>query len=101
MSQDNSPITNIPSDCLDGEALGRLLLLGNPNRDGSAARAIRNRIERGHPLPPAINLPGHRGRLWLRQTVLQWLEAYEAPLKKKKRGRPRKVDALAMQKRRE
>lgn len=93
MSDNMNTPAAVTSDCLDSEGLGRLLGLGNPARPGSAARAIQARIERKHPMPPAVNLPGHRGRIWLRATVLRWLAAYEAPLA---RGRPRTIDLIAM-----
>lgn len=81
---------------LDGEALGLLLGLGNPDCPGSAARAIRARIERNHPMPPCITLPGLRRRLWRRSTVERWLDGYEAPLCGKKGGRPRKLDLMVL-----
>lgn len=81
-------------DLLDAEGLGHFLGLGN-ERPGSAARAIAARIERGHELPPCVEVPGLRGRRWLRSTVIRWLKRYEAPLRGRV-GRPRKIDQLAM-----
>jgi hypothetical protein len=83
-------------DLLDSEQLGRFLGLGNEKNPGSAARAIRSRIERHHPLPPCISVPGMRRRLWRRCTVERWLASYEGPVHRSRGGRPRKLDLLAM-----
>ena len=37
---------------------------------------LRNKVSAGHPLPPRIQPPGSRHRLWLRQAVHDWLDQF-------------------------
>lgn len=90
-----SPSDSGDSDMMTAAELGLYLRLGDgcPHR---AAAAIRSRMRHGHPMPPAIRVPGHRARLWDRETVRRWLANYEAPARRRP-GRPNKLDQLAMQ----
>lgn len=59
---------------LAAEDLGRLIC---PRSE--APRALVNtRQARGLPLPPSVQLPGARQRIWLAETVLAWLASYES-----------------------
>ena len=64
---------------LDSEELGRdVLRLGSPGRSGSAMKSVNDRIARGDPMPPAIELPGSRKRIWFLPSVVAWLLEYES-----------------------
>ena len=84
---------------INAEELGLLLGLGDAAAPGSAARAINVRIARGHPMPPSIQLPGARGRLWRLEVVHAWLLSYESSTRtvsaSRRGGRPRKIDQIA------
>jgi len=43
---------------------------------GITVCALRNKISAGHPLPPRVQIPGCRKRLWPRRSVIQWLEKF-------------------------
>lgn len=69
---------------------------------GISLGRLRNKLCAGNPLPPYIQAPGCRNRLWSRQAVHEWLErftisasapaAYEpAP---RRRGRPTKQEEV-------
>ena len=64
---------------------------------------LRNKLCAGSPLPPRIQPPGCRNRLWPCQAVHDWLEQFTISvsdpaahdLKRRSRGRPTKQEARA------
>jgi hypothetical protein len=98
---------------LDSEQLGKFLNLGT-DKAGSHKAAVNERYYSGHPMPPEIQLPGAKGRLWYLPTVILWLHGYQQsrladdvqqsqdvqspqePQPKRRRGRPRKIDQIGM-----
>ena len=69
---------------------------------GVSIGRLRNKLSAGSPLPPRIQPPGCRNRLWPREAVHAWLEQFlitsveerrsEQP---RRRGRPTKQEARA------
>ena len=69
---------------------------------GVSIGRLRNKLSAGSPLPPRIQPPGCRNRLWPREAVHAWLEQFlitsvdeprsEQP---RRRGRPTKQEAHA------
>ena len=69
---------------------------------GISIGRLRNKLSAGSPLPPRIQPPGCRNRLWPREAVRAWLEQFlitsvdeprsEQP---RRRGRPTKQEARA------
>lgn len=62
---------------VDADGLGRMLKLGNPDRAGSAAKAVNERIYRKTAVPPGVMIPGSKKRLWLVPDVIAWLRQFE------------------------
>jgi len=70
---------------------------------GISVGRLRNKLCAGSPLPPRIQPPGCRNRLWPCQAVHEWLEQFtilaSAPAvhdtEPKRRGRPTKREARA------
>tara|TARA_R110000851_G_scaffold160865_3_gene304188 strand:+ start:1602 stop:1877 length:276 start_codon:yes stop_codon:yes gene_type:complete len=58
---------------LDAEQLGRLMRLTTSIKPGAAAAAVNQRLHRGYPMPPPLDLHGTRRRVWLRNKVIEWL----------------------------
>lgn len=63
----------VQSPLIDAEQLGRLMMLTKSSRPGAAAAAVNQRLHRGYPMPPPVNLPGTRRRVWLRSVATEWL----------------------------
>ena len=72
---------------------------------GISLGRLRNKLSAGNPLPPYIQAPGCRNRLWSCQAVHEWLERFtvlvsastvQAP-EPRRRGRPTKQEARARQ----
>lgn len=63
------------SPLIDAEQLGHLMRLTESKKAGAAAAAVNQRIHRGYPMPPPVNLPGSRRRVWMRSRVIDWLES--------------------------
>ncbi|QHS08985.1 hypothetical protein [Sinimarinibacterium sp. NLF-5-8] len=86
-------------DLITSEELARMLRLGNPAVPQSGANCINKRIQRGKPLPPSIQIPGHRGRLWERAVAEQWILNHQRDTKsereRRKGGRPRRQPGVA------
>jgi hypothetical protein len=69
---------------------------------GISLGRLRNKLSAGQPLPPRIQPPGCRSRLWPSQVVHEWLEQFtitatdsvEQPMTRR-RGRPTKQEARA------
>lgn len=67
---------------------------------GISLGRLRNKLCAGNPLPPRIEPPGCRHRLWPRQAVHDWLEQFmisvvEQPRggnEPRRRGRPTKLE---------
>lgn len=85
-SKENNYYTDIEIADLLGISLGRL----------------RNKLSAGHALPPRIQPPGCRNRLWSREAVHQWLDQFTImPADTRqgqriiRRGRPTKQEARA------
>lgn len=55
-------------DYLHDEGLADLL--------GISVKALRNKVALGEPLPPRIQPPGMRARLWPRRAVNEWLSQF-------------------------
>lgn len=62
---------------VDAEGLGKMLKLGTPDRPGSAAKAVNERIYRRSAMPPGMLIPGSKRRLWWIPTVVQWMRQFE------------------------
>ena len=70
---------------------------------GISLGRLRNKLCAGSPLPPRIQPPGCRHRLWACQAVHDWLEQFtvtvaeakENDLPSRRRGRPTKQEARA------
>ena len=70
---------------------------------GISLGRLRNKLCAGSPLPPRIQPPGCRNRLWPCQAVHDWLEQFTITLsdpaahdpKPRRRGRPTKQEARA------
>ncbi len=72
---------------------------------GISVGRLRNKLCAGSPLPPRIQPPGCRNRLWPCQAVHEWLEQFtisvSAPTvhdpESRRRGRPTKQEVRARQ----
>jgi hypothetical protein len=69
---------------------------------GVSIGRLRNKLSVGSPLPPRIQPPGCRNRLWPREAVHAWLEQFlvtgveeRRPGQPRRRGRPTKEEARA------
>ncbi len=70
---------------------------------GISLGRLRNMLTAGKPLPPRIQAPGCRHRLWPKAAVHAWLEQFlikgvegsRAPQPLRRRGRPTKQEARA------
>ena len=69
---------------------------------GISIGRLRNKLTAGSPLPPRIQPPGCRNRLWPREAVHAWLEqslvtSMDEPRSERprRRGRPTKQEARA------
>ena len=69
---------------------------------GISLGRLRNKLSGGHALPPRIQPPGCRNRLWPREAVHQWSEQFTITATNtmqsqatKRRGRPTKQEARA------
>ena len=70
---------------------------------GISIGRLRNKLVAGNPLPPRIQPPGCRQRLWLRSAVHEWLEQFTVTATNRvqhdetirHRGRPTKEEAHA------
>ena len=70
---------------------------------GISLGRLRNKICAGSPLPPRIQPPGCRNRLWPCQAVHDWLEQFTVIVadpvtqepQPRRRGRPTKLEARA------
>jgi len=69
---------------------------------GVSIGRLRNKLSAGSPLPPRIQPPGCRNRLWPREAVHAWLEQFlvtsmDEPRSERprRRGRPAKQEARA------
>jgi hypothetical protein len=69
---------------------------------GISLGRLRNKLSAGHPLPPRIQPPGCRNRLWPSQAVHAWLEQFTITVAEpehdpnpRRRGRPTKQEARA------
>jgi len=69
---------------------------------GVSIRRLRNKLSAGSPLPPRIQPPGCRNRLWPREAVHAWLEQFLVtsveerwPEQPRRRGRPTKQESRA------
>lgn len=70
---------------------------------GISVGRLRNKLTAGSPLPPRIQPPGSRHRLWPRQAVHDWLEQFlvtsvdqpQRPERHGRRGRPTKQETRA------
>jgi len=70
---------------------------------GISLGRLRNKLCAGSPLPPRIQPPGCRNRLWPCQAVHDWLEQFTVTVadpavrdsQPKRRGRPTKQEARA------
>ncbi len=70
---------------------------------GISLGRLRNKLCAGSPLPPRIQPPGCRNRLWPCQAVHDWLEQFTITVsdpaahdpKPRRRGRPTKQEARA------
>ncbi len=70
---------------------------------GISLGRLRNKLTAGSPLPPRIQPPGCRNRLWPKAAVHAWLEQFvttseakpRAPQPLGRRGRPTKQEARA------
>ncbi len=67
---------------------------------GISIGRLRNKLVAGNPLPPRIQPPGCRQRLWLRSAVHEWLEQFTITATEhvlqddttRHRGRPTKLE---------
>lgn len=70
---------------------------------GISLGRLRNKLSAGNPLPPRIQPPGCRNRLWPCQAVHEWLDQFTVKVadpsghiqKPKRRGRPTKQETRA------
>ena len=70
---------------------------------GISLGRLRNKLCAGSPLPPRIEPPGCRNRLWPRQAVHEWLAQFTISVtdlqtqdsQPRRRGRPTKQEARA------
>ena len=69
---------------------------------GVSIGRLRNKLTAGSPLPPRIQPPGCRNRLWPREAVHAWLEQFlvtgveeRRPEQPRRRGRPTKQETRA------
>jgi len=69
---------------------------------GVSIGRLRNKLTAGSPLPPRIQPPGCRNRLWPREAVHAWLEQFlvtsveePRPEQPRRRGRPTKQEIRA------
>jgi hypothetical protein len=70
---------------------------------GISLGRLRNKLCAGSPLPPRIQPPGCRNRLWPRQAVHEWLAQFTISVtdpaagdsQPRRRGRPTKQEARA------
>ena len=70
---------------------------------GISVGLLRNKLTAGNPLPPRIQPPGSRHRLWPRQAVHAWLEQFlvtsvdqpQRPERLGRRGRSAKQETRA------
>lgn len=70
---------------------------------GISIGRLRNKLVAGNPLPPRIQPPGCRQRLWLRSAVHEWLEQFTITVTEhvkpdettRHRGRPTKQETHA------
>jgi hypothetical protein len=69
---------------------------------GISIGRLRNKLSAGSPLPPRIQPPGCRNRLWPREAVHAWLEQFlvtsveeRRPEQPRRRGRPTKQETRA------
>ena len=70
---------------------------------GISLGRLRNKLCAGSPLPPRIQPPGYRNRLWPCQAVHDWLEQFTITVtdpdtydsEPRRRGRPAKQEARA------
>ena len=85
--------TNDESTYYTDQEMARLL--------GISLGRLRNKLTAGQPLPPRIQPPGCRHRLWPCQAVHAWLEQYTittadspvCPVSTRRHGHPRKQEA--------
>jgi|GEM_PF-904538 len=54
---------------------------------GISLGRLRNKLSAGHPLPPRIQLPGCRNRLWACNAVHEWLEQFTIAMSSSEQGR--------------
>lgn len=69
---------------------------------GISLGRLRNKLSAGHPLPPRIQPPGCRNRLWCCEAVHEWLAQFTITVcnprhdrVSKRRGRPSKEEVRA------
>ena len=69
---------------------------------GISVGRLRNKLSAGSPLPPRIQPPGCRNRLWPREAVHAWLDQFLVtsadepwPEQPRRRGRPTKQEIRA------
>ena len=69
---------------------------------GVSPGRLRNKLSAGHPLPPRIQPPGCRNRLWSCQAVHEWRDRFTVtvadplqPQSLRRRGRPTKQEERA------
>ncbi len=70
---------------------------------GISLGRLRNKLSAGNPLPPRIQPPGCRGRLWPCNAVHEWLDQFIVTVvdpvahdpQPRRRGRPTKQEARA------
>jgi hypothetical protein len=69
---------------------------------GISLGRLRNKLSAGQPLPPRIQPPGCRNRLWSRQAVHEWLQQFTITVTglaqnpvPRRRGRPTKEEVRA------
>lgn len=100
MSSSDQTEVSEPDTVFTAETLGLRLGLGDPDKPGTARKAVNVRISRGQDMPPSIRISDLKARLWRASTVDRWLAVREAPTRtatqKARGGRPRKADQLAM-----
>ena len=71
---------------------------------GISLGRLRNKLSAGNPLPPRIQPPGCRNRLWPCQAVHEWLDQFTITVtdpslhdqKPRRRGRPTKQETRAL-----
>ena len=55
---------------------------------GISLGRLRNKLSAGHPLPPRIEPPGYRNRLWSCEAVHDWLAQFTRPGNEAPRAQP-------------